>query len=64
MNALKKLQTFEDIVLKELAEIYSCDEDDVPVNLDLLDIYHKSVDNRQNELVSITHIYINISIIC
>ena len=52
MHALRILQKLELEVMQEFAESMGCDEDDVPVDLDLLGIFNSPVNERQDKLVS------------
>ena len=51
MGALRALQKLESELLVELAPIYGCEEDDVPVELDLLAIFNMEEPKRLGELV-------------
>jgi hypothetical protein len=53
MGALRALQKLESEFLGKLGEVYGCDEDDVPIELDLLHIYNLDEDKRPAALVSI-----------
>lgn len=50
MNALRALQKLETDCITKLAGIYQCDEDDVPVELDLLCVYNSPEAERENAL--------------
>ena len=52
MGALRALQKLESDFLTELAGVYGCEEDDVPFELDLLQIYNSPEDTRLKQLVS------------
>lgn len=52
MGALRALQKLETDFLEKLAAIYGCEEDDVPVELDLLHIYNQEESTRLGALVS------------
>lgn len=52
MNALRALQKLESDLLAKLAPIYKCDEEDVPVDIDLLRIYNDDKNLREPQLVS------------
>jgi hypothetical protein len=51
MGALRALQKLETDFLQKLAEIYGCEEDEVPIELDLLHIYNQEESARLAELV-------------
>ena len=57
MGALRALQKIETDFLIELAAVYGCEEDDVPVELDLLHIYNMDEGLRLAQLVSIDDCY-------
>ena len=52
MGSLRALQKLETDFLGQLATVYGCDEDDVPIELDLLHIYNMAEGLRLKELVS------------
>ena len=51
MNALRKIQKLEDDFRLQLAQIYNCDADDVPIDLDTLSIYNLEPSKRKDVLV-------------
>mmetsp|Transcript_2456 Transcript_2456/g.3849 ORF Transcript_2456/g.3849 Transcript_2456/m.3849 type:complete len:108 (+) Transcript_2456:107-430(+) len=53
MGALRALQTLEGAFLEKLAEVYGCEEDDVPVEIDLLNIYNQDESVRPGMLQDI-----------
>lgn len=53
MGALRALQKLESDLLTEVAPIYGCDEDEVPVELDLLAVYNMPEEERLGQLVSV-----------
>lgn len=53
MGALRALQKLETDFLAELTKIYGCDEDDLPVELDLLHIYNQEESTRLAALVRV-----------
>jgi hypothetical protein len=53
MGSLRALQKLESDFMISLAGFYGCAEDDVPVELDLLEIYNKDEAARPPALVSI-----------
>lgn len=53
MGALRALQKLETDFLAELTKIYGCEEDDLPVELDLLHIYNQEESTRLAALVSV-----------
>ena len=58
MHALRKIQKLEDDFRQKLADIYDCDADDVPVDLDTLSVYNQEPDLRKGTLVCIKIYYI------
>jgi hypothetical protein len=52
MNALRKLQKLEAEITEQLAGTLGCDEDDLPVEIDLLRVYNCVPEDRKEELVS------------
>jgi hypothetical protein len=54
MHALRILQKLETELMAELAEVYGCDEDEVPVEIDLLRVYNTEHGLRKDALVSRT----------
>ena len=54
MGALRALQKLENEYLEKLTALYNCEEDDLPIELDLLAIYNKEDDaSKRAALVSI-----------
>jgi hypothetical protein len=51
MHALRQLQKIEAEFLLHLAELYGCDEDEVPIDVDLLKIYNTEATERETALV-------------
>ena len=51
MGALRALQKLETEFLLSLAAVYGCEEDDVPIELDLLHVYNMEESLRLGELV-------------
>ena len=51
MGALRALQKLETEFLAELAGVYGVEEDEVPIELDLLQIYNSPEDTRLAQLV-------------
>jgi hypothetical protein len=45
------LQKLETELMAELAEVYGCDEDEVPVEIDLLRVYNTEQALRKDALV-------------
>jgi hypothetical protein len=52
MGTLKKVQAIEDQFLESLAVVWSCDADDLPIEIDTLAIYNTAANLRREELVS------------
>ena len=48
MKALHALTAMEDNFLTELAGLYGCEEDDLPVTVDLVEIYNGPAADRGN----------------
>ena len=61
MHALRALQKLEAEVLLSLTSIYDCEEDDLPVELDLLNLYNDYKTDREREQVLVT---IEVNIFC
>ena len=55
MNALRALQKVESVFMQKLSVIYGCDEDEVPVEIDLLGVYN---DERSTRLESLVRAFI------
>lgn len=53
MHALRALQKLEAELLQWLAELYGCEEDGVPVDVDLLEVYNEEPPARAESLVSL-----------
>lgn len=53
MHALRELQKVEELCQKQLSVAYGCDEDDVPIEIDLLRIYNIDAAEREKQLVSL-----------
>lgn len=51
MHALRALQKLEAELLQWLAELYGCEEDGVPVEVDLLEVYNLDPPLRAEALV-------------
>jgi hypothetical protein len=52
MSALKKIGEFEDALREKLGAVFSCDPDELPIDLDLNDIYAMPSEERKGALVS------------
>jgi hypothetical protein len=52
MHSLRALQNLEAELMQKLSVVYGCDEEDVPVELDLLKIYNDEPDTRRAQIVS------------
>ena len=50
MKALHALTAMEEDFLKDLALLYGCEEDDLPVTVDLLEVYNQPVSQRESSL--------------
>lgn len=53
MGSLRQLQKLETDFLASLSSVYGCEEDDVPLELDLLEVYNMEEAVRPAALVSI-----------
>ncbi len=53
MHSLRALQNLEASFMQKLSVIYGCDEEDVPVELDLLKIYNDEPNTRRPQIVSL-----------
>ena len=54
MHSLRALQNLEAELMQKLSVVYGCDEEDVPVELDLLKIYNDEPTTRREQIVSIS----------
>jgi hypothetical protein len=52
MNALRAIQKIEETYQKSIAELYGCDEDDVPIEIDTLALFNAKPEARRELLVS------------
>lgn len=52
MSALKKIGEYEDTLREKLGIVFSCDPDELPIDLDLNDIYAMEPEDRKGALVS------------
>ena len=52
MSALKKIGEFEDTLREKLGAVFNCDPDELPVDLDLNEIYALEPAERKGALVS------------
>ena len=50
MKALHALTAMEEDFLKDLAILYGCEEDDLPVTVDLLEVYNQPASQRESSL--------------
>jgi hypothetical protein len=51
MNALRAIQNIEENYQKAIAELYGCDEDDVPIEIDTLALFNAKPEARRDILV-------------
>ena len=51
MNALRAIQKIEQEFTAGLAILYSCEEDDLPVDVDTLALFNSPPENRRDTLV-------------
>lgn len=51
MNALRAIQKIEEAYQKAIAELYGCDEDDVPIEIDTLALFNAKPESRRDLLV-------------
>lgn len=51
MGALKKIGEFEDALRQKLGVVFSCDPDELPIDLDLNEIYALEPGERKGALV-------------
>ena len=58
IHALKKINAIEDEFRMELSKMYSCDPDDVPINLDILELYNQDLAQRKATIVSGDTVYL------
>jgi hypothetical protein len=52
MGALKKIGEYEDALREKLGVVFKCDPDELPIDLDLNEIYALEPQDRQGALVS------------
>ncbi len=57
MHALRALQKLEAQVIEQLATIYGVEEDELPIEVDLLSIYNLDESEREGKLVSVGIIF-------
>lgn len=53
MSALKKIGEFEDALREKLGEIFNCDPDELPIDLDLNEIHALNPSDRHAALVNL-----------
>ena len=53
MKAIHALTNMEEEFLADLAALYGCEEDDLPITVDLIEIYNESASNRANHIRSL-----------
>ena len=53
MKAIHALTNMEEAFLADLAALYGCEEDDLPVTVDLLEIYNEPASNRSDHMRSL-----------
>lgn len=52
MNALRAIQKIEEAYQKAIAELYGCDEDDVPIEIDTLALFNAKPESRRDLLTA------------
>lgn len=52
LYAMRALQNLESKFLESMAAIYKCEEDDIPIEVDLLKIYNDGPETRRGQFVS------------
>ena len=53
MKAIHALTNMEETFLTDLAALYGCEEDDLPVTVDLLEIYNEPSSSRADHMRSL-----------